>query len=59
MWKLCANARALAVLSRTSTPRNDTPDGWYFAATAARIEASSRHGTHHDPQKLSTTTLPR
>src|ERR1700677_2148011 len=56
---LCVNASAFAVLSRTSTPRNDTPSGWYCSATTASVAASDRQGTHQEPQKFSTTTLPR
>ena len=59
MPKLRTKASALAVVSRTSTPRKATPEEWYWAATSDRVDASARHGTHQDPQKLSTTTLSR
>src|SRR5581483_6717554 len=58
LW-LCRKSSAPGVLSRTSTPRNRTPADWYCWATNASVVASARHGGHQEPQKLSTTTLPR
>src|SRR5258705_9267765 len=52
-------ACALAGLSRMSMPRNRTPVDLRCVASADRPGASARHGVHHEPQKLSTTTCPR
>src|SRR5437879_6717018 len=41
-----------------ATPTNITPLPWYFCQAAWRIGVSSRHGSHHDAQKLTTTGLP-
>src|SRR5262249_53731296 len=40
------------------TPRTATPRPRYVFSSLTRSEYSSRHGTHHVAQKLTTTTLP-
>ena len=40
-------------------PRNRTPCAASFCDAACRSGASLRHGGHHEPQTLRTTTLPR
>src|ERR1700733_8838515 len=59
MPKLRVKASALAVVSLTSTPRKSTPADLYCSAATASVGASSRHGPHQEPQKLTTTTWPR
>src|SRR6266851_5347071 len=59
MLKVCSNASALGGESCTSSPMKRTGAVLKEVASAARAGASRLHGAHHEPQKLSTTTLPR
>src|SRR6266478_9189060 len=59
MLKVCSNASALGGESWTSSPMKRTGAVLKEVASAARAGASRLHGAHQEPQKLSTTTLPR
>src|SRR6185312_2987755 len=53
-----AKSRADAASSSASTPRNRTC-GPAVRAAAASNGSSVRHGTHHEPQRLTTSGRPR
>src|SRR6266568_5724055 len=53
-----SNASPAAGSSRMSMPAKCSPRERVSSATRARTGASLRQGTHHDPQKLSTTVWP-
>src|SRR5581483_8741261 len=57
-WYLAMYARAASRPSRIAIPRKRTELPYCFAVLA-NSGASSRHGSHHDAQKLSTTGFPR
>src|SRR6266498_1037579 len=54
-----SNALAASRSSREFTPTNVTPLAFVASYVFCRSGASARHGLHHEPQKLTTTTLPR
>src|SRR5262249_21312558 len=54
-----ANVRASPVKSCESTPTKTTPRGAQRRAAASSVDASRLHASHHDAQKLRTTTRPR
>src|SRR3989304_1820495 len=51
--------RAAGSASWKFTPTSTTPWSRYARQAASRSGASSRHGTHQEAQKFTTTTLPR
>src|SRR5438132_13865815 len=53
------NARASGSVSQMSTPTPVMPRPRFASHVRASSGASSRQGTHHDAQKLTTTPLPR
>src|SRR3954465_14652893 len=54
-----SNAIAASRSSRELTPMKVTPFALVAWYVFSRSSASARHGAHHEPQKLTTTTLPR